>query len=362
MVLSEGQLALCTVFTLWLGGLPLMYSPAPRGDCDNCCPIREPKDIQFFLFTRQNPDTGDTLFVSDKKHLRAAHLNRTNPLVIYLHGFSERAPGGAGESSKQMKDALLAADDYNVVLVDWSPLTALPWYVNSVQNGPRVGRYIARFVRFLVLSEFPLEKIHLIGFSLGAEVAGFAGKTLNEWGLKLPRITGLDPAFPLYVFERASQRLSPKDAEFVDVIHTDGGLLGYPWPLGHVDFYPNGGVPLQPGCAQQELAKNRWLGVFIGCSHARAWQYFAESLTRPQGFLCERCEPTDAPATGAASRSTRDTNNCTMTREVFMGMYTDRTLRGKFYLSTNPQPPFGKNLMPHEAQQQQKQLPVQRKS
>ncbi|XP_049288942.1 phospholipase A1 [Anopheles funestus] len=360
MVLSEGQLALCTVFTLWLGGLPLMYSPAPRGDCDNCCPIREPKDIQFFLFTRENPDNGDTLFVSDKKHLRASRLNRTNPLVIYLHGFSERAPGGSGESSKQMKDALLEADDYNVVLVDWSPLTALPWYVNSVQNGPRVGRYIARFVRFLVMSEFPLEKIHLIGFSLGAEVAGFAGKTLNEWGLKLPRITGLDPAFPLYVFEKASQRLSPKDAEFVDVIHTDGGLLGYPWPLGHVDFYPNGGVPLQPGCAQQELAKNRWLGVFIGCSHARAWQYFAESLTRPQGFLCDRCEPNETTGTGTG-RSSRDTANCTMAGNVFMGMYTDRTLRGKFYLSTNPQPPFGKHLMPKEAQQQKRQL-QQRKS
>lgn len=37
--------------------------------------------------------------------------------------------------------------------------------------------------------------------------------------------------------------------------------LGYPWPLGHADFFPNGGVPLQPGCAAQEIAKNRWLGV-----------------------------------------------------------------------------------------------------
>lgn len=90
--------------------------------------------------------------------------------------------------------ALLDSGDFNVVLVDWSPLTALPWYVNSVQNGPRVGRFIARFIRFLVLSNFPLKQIHLIGFSLGAEVAGFAGKTLNEWGMKLPRITGKDPS------------------------------------------------------------------------------------------------------------------------------------------------------------------------
>lgn len=190
-------------------GLKLVSFPATR--------------VPFSHPHRQNRDKGDVLYVSDKKHLRKSHLNRTNPLVIYMHGFSERAPGGDGESSKQMRDgkcastripqagsesnpdwlsffrrkinnkkktALLDADDYNVVLVDWSPLTALPWYVNSVQNGPRVGRYIARFVRFLVLSNFPLKQIHLIGFSLGAEVAGFAGKTLNEWGMKLPRITG----------------------------------------------------------------------------------------------------------------------------------------------------------------------------
>lgn len=73
--------------------------------------------------------------------------------------------------------------------------------------------------------------------------------------------TGLDPAFPLYVFSSPSSRLSSSDANFVDIIHTDAGLLGYPWPLGHADFFPNGGTPLQPGCARQEISKNRWLSV-----------------------------------------------------------------------------------------------------
>jgi hypothetical protein len=35
----------------------------------------------------------------------------------------------------------------------------------------------------------------------------------------------------------------------VDAIHTCGGLYGYTKPLGHVDFYPNGGMFFQPGCA-----------------------------------------------------------------------------------------------------------------
>lgn len=71
----------------------------------------------------------------------------------------------------------------------------------------------------------------------------------------------MDPAFPLYMFGGDTGRLSYNDAKFVDVIHTDGGVFGYPWALGHADFFPNGGTPLQPGCVQEETSKNRWLGI-----------------------------------------------------------------------------------------------------
>lgn len=59
-----------------------------------------------------------------------------------------------------------------------------------MQNGPKVARYLARFLRFLIQNGIDINKIHLIGFSLGAEVAGFAGKILKEWNMELPRITG----------------------------------------------------------------------------------------------------------------------------------------------------------------------------
>lgn len=86
--------------------------------------------------------------------------------------------------------AFLKAGNYNVILVDWSPMTVMPWYTNAVENLPVAARFIARFLRFLVANGYQARLIHLIGFSLGAEVAGFVGKQLLEWGVVLPRITG----------------------------------------------------------------------------------------------------------------------------------------------------------------------------
>ncbi|GFT78306.1 lipase domain-containing protein, partial [Nephila pilipes] len=68
-----------------------------------------------------------------------------------------------------------------------------------------------------------LQELHLIGFSLGAHLAGFAGKAIKTKlkGL-IGRITALDPAGPNYYYADATQRLDATDASFVDVIHTDG--------------------------------------------------------------------------------------------------------------------------------------------
>ena len=69
------------------------------------------------------------------------------------------------------------------VCVDWGPGSAVPNYVRAAANTRLVGRQLAHLVRNL---EVPLDKVHLIGFSLGAHVAGFAGAELGN----VSRITG----------------------------------------------------------------------------------------------------------------------------------------------------------------------------
>ena len=58
----------------------------------------------------------------------------------------------------------------------------------------KVGRHVAEFIKYMMGRDeisFQLSDIHIIGFSLGAQVAGKTGADLNG---SLARITGLDPA------------------------------------------------------------------------------------------------------------------------------------------------------------------------
>lgn len=43
---------------------------------------------------------------------------------------------------------------------------------------------------------------------------------------QIPKITGLDAAKPLFDVNKPHQRLDASDAKYVELIHTNGGLLG----------------------------------------------------------------------------------------------------------------------------------------
>ena len=93
-----------------------------------------------------------------------------------------------------MKDALLRREDCNVILVDWSG-GAKTLYGQSVGNTQLVGAQVAELIRFLIFSKSAppdlAKKFYIVGFSLGAQAAGYAGSYLwNIAQMSLGRITG----------------------------------------------------------------------------------------------------------------------------------------------------------------------------
>ena len=64
------------------------------------------------------------------------------------------------------------------------------------------------------------EQTILIGFSLGAHVVGFAGRTVGK--AKIKRIIGLDPAGPGFAQFSYPYKLNHDDAQFVVTLNANG--------------------------------------------------------------------------------------------------------------------------------------------
>lgn len=176
---------------------------------------------------------------------------------------------------------------------------------NAIQVGEYVGSCLAALYK---KSEVGPPNIHLVGHSLGAHVVGVVGRSFYKaTGRKVDRVTGLDPAGPSFIDgpnvkaypELFRNRLGKDAGQFVDIIHSQGSLrpqvLDIPGldgkfgdlnPMGHADYYPDGGET-QANCERLlPLAR-------MGCSHARGFHYFINSIQEPELFPSFECSNLD---------------------------------------------------------------------
>lgn len=99
----------------------------------------------------------------------------------------------------------------------------------KLQDVTVIGHSLGKNAFFLFL----LDRFYdIFCFFVGAHIAGRAAKMLKSPG-KIAVIIGLDPASVGYDFYELSKRLTDNDADYVQVIHTDGDKFGFGSPLGH---------------------------------------------------------------------------------------------------------------------------------
>lgn len=192
--------------------------------------------------------------------------------------------------------------------------------------------------------------MHVIGHSLGAHLMGYAGYHLkHDFGLDLGRITGLDPAEPFFSKTDPIVRLDRTDARYVDVVHTDAkpfvstGGLGLSEPIGHVDFYPNGGHT-QPGCNQrveqyiEERQSFFWgLQQFLGCDHMRSADLFTESISSKEPSVAIACESYEKYLDGDCFTCGVGDHHCIkfgyLSHDSYFSLFAKRELRSSEPLS-----------------------------
>lgn len=191
-------------------------------------------ELTYWLYTEKTPTTPTNINSFDL-------INRDNPIMILIHGYLGHRDA---DHIQTIKNAYVQKMPSNVIVVDWEKY-ANGLYTTAFCNVTTVATNIVEFIiRLVTATAVPLRKLHIVGHSLGAQVAGEVGKQFDR---RVGRITGLDPAGPLYQNVPREDRLDAGDANYVDVIHTNQGQFGYKGNAGHINFYPNCGY-LQPGC------------------------------------------------------------------------------------------------------------------
>lgn len=217
---------------------------------------RNPNNNGYWLFTRANPTTAQVIEIFNANSLLNSNFDSSKPIKVLAHGWNG---DGSNSMNRQLTEAFLQDGDYNVFVLDWRRL-ANRNYLTAKNGVPAVGRGLGQFLSWLVSLGASYDNMHLVGFSLGGHLVGNAGR---ETGAQIRRVTALDPAGPLWSYDR--ERVGPADARYVEVIHTNTFFLGYTDPCGDADFYPNGGSSM-PGC---------WTN---NCSHGRAVEYMVASI------------------------------------------------------------------------------------
>uniref|UniRef100_A0A8C6SSZ6 Triacylglycerol lipase n=1 Tax=Neogobius melanostomus TaxID=47308 RepID=A0A8C6SSZ6_9GOBI len=293
---------------------------------------------RFLLFTPKNKYYQE---IKPDSTISASNYNGKKMTHFIIHGYLQKEDEDwAQETCRTM----LKRQSVNCVVVEWKKGVQTS-YAQAANNVRVVGAQTAHMITFL-MTQFvqTADRFHLIGHSVGAHAAGDVGNRVKG----LLRITGLDPTEPYFQGTEEQLRLDVSDATFVDVIHTDGAPfssklgLGVSEPIGHVDFYPNGGEKM-PGCSANNgkptNLDNIWQGTvkFDGCNHVRAYQFYTESIIKPQGFIGFPC----------ADKNNFDDGQCFPCSEDMcpqMGHHLHKLPAdgGKYYLTTGDSTPFGR--------------------
>uniref|UniRef100_A0A336MGN7 CSON014585 protein n=1 Tax=Culicoides sonorensis TaxID=179676 RepID=A0A336MGN7_CULSO len=284
-------------------------------------------NLRFLLHTRKNPSKPENMkFVILTGKFGITAFNASHPTRILIHDFLGSPDD---EFCQRSKEEYLKKGDFNVFIIDWQD-TSNSLYIVAQRNLQLIAKNIAEFIEILHLKlNDPLCDVNLIGFGLGAHLAGFVGKLMyKKLGFKLPVIVGLDPSGLFFSKNQPESRLDQLDADYVEVIHTNGGAWftghsGLWQAIGTADFYPNYGE-YQPGCSNKD------------CHHKRSYEYWIESINSETGFWAQT-------VVTLKDIETKDFEDMPAPDCVMGGEPTNIHIkRGIYFLSTNGQSPFAR--------------------
>uniref|UniRef100_A0A3B4ZQL0 triacylglycerol lipase n=1 Tax=Stegastes partitus TaxID=144197 RepID=A0A3B4ZQL0_9TELE len=298
--MSVAKILCCLLLTCHLSeGKKIKGERATDPEQRAVLPVKEPyvSSSVFSLFSG-GEDTC-TLDPLQLHTLTSCGFNSSNPLIIITHGWSV---DGMMESwvlrlATALKTNLV---DVNVVITDWLSL-AHQHYPIAVQSTRTVGKDITHLVQTLQEEyQYPPKKVHLIGYSLGAHISGFAGSYLEGSG-KIGRITGT----PKLLLSRPFSCLNKQISGHLELISYQSSSL----------------------CFEQT----------VKCAHERSVHLFIDSLlNKDKQSTAYRCSDNNAFVKGVCL-------DCRKNRCNTLGYDIKKVRTGtskRLYLKTGPRMPY----------------------
>ncbi|KAG5338384.1 LIPP lipase, partial [Acromyrmex charruanus] len=186
---------------------------------------KDAKKTTFHLYTRNNPEIGQQLFIDDLDSIKKSFWNPDHPTRLITHGWK-----GNCETTicTDIRDDFLE----NNASLDPDRTTII---------GYSLGGHIAS-----LSARFATDKIREVVGKSNDE----AFDSLFSYLLILNfSFTALNPAGPCFEYKELGERVDKTDAILVQVIHTCIKYMGIKSAIGTSDFYVNGGEE-QPGCGR----------------------------------------------------------------------------------------------------------------
>uniref|UniRef100_A0A6G1SLC1 Phospholipase A1 member A n=1 Tax=Aceria tosichella TaxID=561515 RepID=A0A6G1SLC1_9ACAR len=263
------------------------------------------------------------------KLIQATGFEPRQPTHIFVHGFTQSYPDTDWlRKTRALFEMHSLVGKENLIIMDWG-VGSQGSYQQVAARSSAMGSFLANFLMKLFELGAERESVHIIGHSLGAHIAGFAGKRIRP---RIGRITGLDAAGPCFgkLFSNSpNDRLAPDDAIEVDVYHYDDAFLGLPGQIGQFDVFVNGGSS-QPGATDNinSMAQALVTMVFrrnrpLSESHTRSTEVATSqlSLTNCQ-MIAYECR--DWPAFLSGECGYCDASNSQCFDMAFHHQYTNR--------------------------------------
>ncbi|XP_031780494.1 pancreatic triacylglycerol lipase-like [Nasonia vitripennis] len=315
-----------------------------------------PNNIQYYFYAKGNNANVHQQY-KESNEIQTKFFNPDQKTILIVHGFVN------DQSTAWVQDMIrnfLDKGNVNVIAIDWSIMfrRTLLNYRESAKKTEQVAASITRFfVKLAEVYDKDLSKwayLHFMGHSLGAHVVGQAAEMLKPF-VNIHRVTGFDPAKPYFdEGEGVRMRLDKSNAQFVDVIHTnsspDEKTFGLYEPLGHIDFYPNGGNT-QPCCTRNSKTIhddeiNKCVSYLVwGIDATGLFANFVSKIINKQDMVCDHRQGQDyfiqsmdgsSKYVACKKVSMQDKTNKKVKRCIEMGInasrYNGTSYHGSYYL------------------------------